>query len=163
MTELDWDVWEQRAEEIFLEPGDRVPEQTDFGFCAYDDAPAALGGGFPWFHWFASKTEMLEVLRDHAPFLYKPRGDLDIETIDAIVKHLIAVTNGDLEALRRGLNERLIGLAQFTWIGSFEDLCEGDHPEAKKVRGSFRDDEDEGSIRLDEVEDFAEFTASYGV
>jgi hypothetical protein len=163
MTDVDWAVWEERSEEIFLEPGDRVPVQTDFGFCAYDDAPAALGGGFLWFHWFPSKSEMLAALRDHAAFLYKPRGDLDIATIDAVAKGLIAATDGDLEALRCGLNERLVGLAQFTWMGSFEELCGSDHAEAKKVRGEFREDEDESPITPDEVDDFAEFTASYGV
>jgi len=77
--------------------------ETDFGFCAYDDAPAAIGGGTPCFFWFATKEEMLG-------------------------------------ALRRLLNKHLRGSSQFTWIGSFKELCEGDHPAAQELRADFRED-----------------------
>lgn len=163
MTDIDFADWEEKSEQVFLEPGDRVPVATDFGFCSYDDAPPALGGGFPWFHWFESKSEMLAVLEEHSAYLHKPRGELDIVTIDAVVKALIASADGDLQALRKELNEKLSGLAQFIWMGSFADLRSSDQPEAKKFRGAFRDDVDDAPITADEVDDFAEFTATYGV
>ena len=163
MTDTDFAAWEQKSEQVFMEPGDRVPAMTDFGFCAYDDAPPALGGGFPWFHWFESKSEMLAVLDEHSAYLYKPRGELDIATIDALVKAVIISADSDLESLRIGFNEKLSGLAQFIWMGSFADLCSSDRPEAKKFRHEFRDDGDDGPISTEEVNDFAEFTATYGL
>jgi hypothetical protein len=75
---------------------------------------------------------------------------------NAVAKGLIAATGGDLEALRSGLNERLAGLAHFTWMGSFEELCGSNQPEAKKFRGAFREDGDDSPIRPDELDDFAE-------
>ena len=155
--------WDEKSEQLFLEPGDRVPAVTDFGFCSYDDAPPALGGGFPWFHWFESKSEMLAALNEHSAYLYRPRGELDLETIDAVVKALIVSADGDLETLRIGLNEKLSGLAQFIWLGSFADLCSSDQSEAKRIRGQFQDDGQDRPIAAEEVDEFAEFTATYGV
>jgi hypothetical protein len=34
---------------------DREPSDDDWGFCAYGDAPAAIGGGVQAFHWFETK------------------------------------------------------------------------------------------------------------
>jgi hypothetical protein len=155
--------WDEGFEALFLGPGQRVPTRTDFGFCDYDDAPAPLGGGQQWFYWFPSKSEMLTTLAEHGGYLHKPRGDFDIETITAIVRDRIAAAGGDLEVLRLGLNEELRGVAQFTWMGSFADLCDRERPGDKKFRGDFREDGDHSPIRPDEFDDFAEYFVDYGV
>ena len=41
-------------------------------------------------------------------------------------------------------------------MGSFEELCGSNQPEAKKFRGAFREDGDDSPIRPDELDDFAE-------
>jgi hypothetical protein len=59
--------------------------------------------------------------------------------------------------------------SQFTWMGSFEDLREGDHPEAIKIRNEFRDEFSDarssgtGLIDQNEADAFAEFLSSYGI
>jgi hypothetical protein len=67
---------EQRHIEAMEEPAQREPKPTDWGFCAYGDAPPAIGGGMPWFYWFESEKAMLAALREHAAYL-NPRPQID--------------------------------------------------------------------------------------
>lgn len=164
MTHVDWNDREEAANEAFQEPAQRVALKTDYGFCAYGDAPAAIGGGTPWFYWFETEEAMLAALSDHALFLNMPRSNIDLSTMDAAVKARIATAGrGDLEALRCDLNQYLRGASQLIWMGTFKDLCESEHPKAKDFRGEFRTDATTSPIKLDEMESFAEFIGRYGV
>lgn len=84
-------------------------------------------------------------------------------SITTIVRDRIAAADGDLEALRLGLNEELRGVAQFTWMGSFSDLCDSDRPQDKEFRSGFREDGDDSPIRADEFAEFADYFADYGI
>jgi hypothetical protein len=162
----NWNLRKEAAEGAFSEPGQRAALATDYGFCAYGDAPEGIGGGTPWFYWFETKEAMLATLGDHALFLNPPRADLDIVAIDGAIKSITA-TDGDLEAMRSELNKHLKGASQFTWIGSFKELCESEHPKAAEIRSEFRTENDKPSdsspIQLYEADSFVEFIASYGV
>jgi hypothetical protein len=69
--------------------------------------------------------------------------------------------------MRCELNRHLKGASQFTWIGSFKELCKSDHPQAAEIRSEFRRENenpsDSSPIQLCETESFVEFLASYGV
>src|SRR5258706_11810624 len=106
-----------------LEPCQRLVRPGDFGFCAYGDAPPAIGGGMQFFYWFEDKQAMFDFLRDHGVFLHPARSDIDLSEIDsALGREMENADPNDLESLRKRLNELLVGISQFTWIGSFEEL-----------------------------------------
>jgi hypothetical protein len=135
MAEVDWDARSEAAGSVFMKAAERAPLKTDLGFCAYGDAP--VGGGMPIFHWFATKEDMLKALRGHALFVFPPHSGMDVDTAQLALERATA-DPADLETLQRNLNEHLRGALQFTWMGSFKDLCEGDHPTAQDVRAAFR-------------------------
>jgi hypothetical protein len=166
MTDVNPDGWSAAASEALMEPAQRKPHEADYGFCVYGDAPAAIGGGTPWFYWFENEATMLRMLSDHAVFLH-PAQHIDATATRALVKDAVIASRGDLEALRGQLNQLLKSVSQFTWIGSFKDLRESEHPAAKQVRGEFRSPQGESSgmrtIEDEDVADFAEFVGSYGI
>jgi hypothetical protein len=165
MTDVEWVARSEAAIGVFMEAAERAPLETDFGFCACGDA-----SGMPFFHWFPTKENMLEALRGHALFLNPPRSGMDVDTAQLALERTIATADpADLETLRRKLNEHLIGASTLTWMGSFKDLCEGDHQTAQDVRAAFRDELDEPTgnkiapISLGELHGFVELVGSYGV
>ncbi|MFM8857955.1 MAG: hypothetical protein ACKOI2_12310 [Actinomycetota bacterium] len=160
---VEFGNWEDGFERLFMGPGQRVPTRNDFGFCSYDDAPAPLGGGQPWFYWFPSKSEMLSTLAESAGYLHKPRGDFDIEAITTIAKEEIAASDGDLKTVKLGLNAKLSGVAQFTWMGPFADLCDSDRPQERAFRADFRENGDDGPIGPEELDSFTEYFVNYGI
>jgi hypothetical protein len=110
---------------------------------------------------------MLATISDHGLFLNPPRLDVDLAATDAIVKKVVAAHRRDLEGLPFALNRHLSNASQFIWMGSFRELCESDHPQAKKIRAKFRKDKeitgDPGTIKSDELASFVEFIGRYGV
>lgn len=166
MTEIDYDAREEAAQRMTQQAGEREVQPSDYGFCAYGDAPGAIGGGMPWFYWFESKDAMVAALRDHALFLNPPRSDIDLAATQAEVVSLIARC-GDMESLRGDLNKCLVNASQFEWMGTFKELCESDTAFAKEVRSNFRDDTDRGEdsnpVKLDEVPAFIEMIGRYGI
>lgn len=65
------------------------------------------------------------------------------------------------------LNEPLVGISQFTWLGSFEELRTDSHTEAQIARNRFRREndqpEDGAAVRDDEMGQLAEFLTTYGL
>ena len=169
VDDAEWETRIDAAQDAFMEPAQRIASGTDYGFCAYADAPAAVGGGITWFYWFEDKQRMLSVLRDHALFLNAPRSDMDLTEADTGVKRAIATAHEgeDLEGLRRDLNRCLENASQFEWMGTFRELCESPHPQAKKFRAEFREErelvDDSSAVESDELESFAEFIGRYNV
>jgi hypothetical protein len=166
MTEVDYETRQQAAQEFFEKVFEREVELTDYGFCAYGDAPPAIGGGMPFFFWFESKDSMIAALRHHGLFINPPRSNIDLVARQAELNDALA-TDLATEELRETLNRCLEGASGFTWIGTFDDLCESDSAAAKEVRPNFRDSEDKGEddspIKPDELPAFVEMIASYGV
>ena len=146
----------------------RSPANGDWGFCAYGDAPPAIGGGMQWFYWFDDRPTMFDFLKSCALFINPPRSDLDLPQLASSVRS--TVEKGivrDLESFRNKLNNLLHGCSQFTWMGSFEELRSGDQPEAVVVRNNFHSSrdrlEDGSAIPDDELTEFTEFLSSYGL
>jgi hypothetical protein len=110
---------------------------------------------------------MLATISDHGLFLNPPRSDVDLAATDAVVKKVVAAHRRNLEGLPSALNSHLTNASQFIWMGSFRELCESDHPQAKKVRAEFRGHKgiagDPGTIKSDELASFVEFIGRYGV
>jgi hypothetical protein len=146
----------------------RSPVNGDWGFCAYGDAPPAIGGGMQWFYWFDDKSGMFDFLKSCALFINPPRNDLDIQQLASSVRRTIEEEKGsDLESVRGQLNTMLYGCSQFPWMGSFEELRSGDHPAAVAICKNFhsaRDNPQDGSAIADnELNEFTEFLSSYGL
>lgn len=153
--------------QVLLDSGERVPEPNDWGFCAYGDAAPAIGGGMPWFYWFATEQEMLAAVNQHAAIMHPPRSDLDPTAIQARVVDILAATPGCPDAATIAhLNEALRGCTGFEWFGSFTQLANGDDEFEKQVRDDFRsrnDAEGDGPIADADLSEFAHFTREYGV
>jgi hypothetical protein len=165
---VDIEKRRSEAENAMAEPCQRMARPGDYGFCAYGDAPPAIGGGMQFFYWFEDKQATLDFLRDHGVFLHPERSDIDLsETDSGLGREMANADRNDLESLRTQLNELLVGISQIPWIGSFEELRAGSHPEARIVRNHFRSEndqpEDGAAIRDEEIGNFAEFLTMYGV
>jgi hypothetical protein len=148
---------------------DREPLESDWGFCAYGDAPAAIGGGISAFYWFESREEMLTFIAEHALLMNLPRSDLDLNAVWKAVGNIVeAMRNSrisDAAAVNK-LNEKLRHASQFTWLGTFGSLRQGETKEARDVIDEFRDAKDNtpaSPVSERELEDFREFLREYSI
>ena len=161
----------ERAEASWQEVSSGAPpEDCEWGFFSYGDAPPAIGGGVGMFTWFPDRNSMLEFIEHTLPYNPPGQSDLDpdeiAENTAAVAEKLRLGTLGDLDGLKE-LNEVLVTCSQLDWMGTVDDLLSGNHPYAVHVRQAFRDDEDEeaegGPIKEDEKEEFFEFLETWGI
>lgn len=161
----------ERAEESWQEVSSGPPpDDCEWGFFSYGDAPPAIGGGVGMFTWFSDRNSMLEFIEHTLPYNPPGQSDLDpdeiAENTAAVVEKLRLGTINDLDGIKE-LNEVLVTCSQFDWMGTVDDLLSGNHPYAVHVRQTFRDDEEEDSegepIAEDEKEEFFEFLESWGI
>jgi hypothetical protein len=155
----------EAAQEALQLAFDREPADTDWGFCAYGDAPAAIGGGMSAFCWFASREEMLDFIATHALYMNLPRSDLDLDAIEEALDVLVGrMRDGHLDdaAALPALNELLRHASQFTWLGTFRSLCDGETEAARQILNEFRR-RDSSSVEVGENElgDFRQFLRDY--
>ena len=173
MTDDDDDLDEriERAEVSWQEVSSGAPpDDCQWGFFSYGDAPPAIGGGVGMFTWFPDRASMLEFIEETLPYYPPGQSNLDAEEIAentaAVVEKIRLGAVSDEEG-RKHLNKVLETCSQLEWIGTVTDLLSGDHPYLVKVRRNFRDDEDEdadgGPIDEDEKEEFFEFLESWGI
>jgi len=171
MEEDDLDDRIERAEASWQEVSNgSPPDDCEWGFFSYGDAPPAIGGGVGMFTWFPDRNSMLEFIEHTLPFNPPGQSDLDpgeiAENTAAVVEKLRLGTINDLDGIKE-LNEVLVTCSQLDWMGTVEGLLSGNHPYAVHVRQTFRDDEDEDSegepIEDDEKEEFFEFLESWGI
>ena len=155
------------AEEATEAAIEREPLDSDRGFCAYGDAPGGIGGGTSAFHWYESREKMLEFIAEHALFMNLPRGDLDLdaiqEGISSTIKAMRCGRIDDATALPK-INELLRHASQFTWLGTFGSLRQGETEAARNVLKEFRDSQDgtpAGPVGEEELEDFRQFLRDY--
>lgn len=146
------------------------PDDAEWGFFSYGDAPPAIGGGIGMFTWFPDRNSMLDFIASTLPYYPPGQSNLNPDDISentaAVVKKLRLGTISDLDGIKE-LNEALVTCSQLNWIGTVENLLKGDHPYTFDVRQAFRDDgeeEAEGApISEDEKEDFFEFLETWGI
>ena len=53
---------------------DRQPLDSDWGFCAYGDAPGGIGGGYSAFYWFESREKNAQFHRRACALHESPSG-----------------------------------------------------------------------------------------
>lgn len=145
------------------------PDGHTWGFFSYGDAPGAIGGGIGAFAWFPDRDSMLRFISATLPYSPPGQAALDPDEIaantEAIVTQLLAGAISDSEGIAR-LNSVLRTCSQIQWMGTVDDLLQGDHPYALEVRQAFRDDDENepssGPVGDSEREDFFEFLEEWG-
>lgn len=169
--EDDLDERVERAEASWQEVSSGAPpDDCEWGFFSYGDAPPAIGGGVGMFTWFPDRNTMLDFIANTLPYFPPGQSNLDpdeiAENTAAVVDKLRLGTVSDLDGIKK-LNEVLVTCSQLNWMGTVEDLLTGNHPYAAEVRQAFREDSEEeaegGPIGKDEKEDFFEFLESWGI
>lgn len=167
----DLDERIERAEASWQEVNSGAPpDDAEWGFFSYGDAPAAIGGGVGMFTWFPDRDSMLEFIAETLPYCPPGQSNLDADEIAentaAVVEKIRLGAVSDEEG-RQHLNKVLETCSQLEWIGTVTDLLSADHPYVARVRKTFRDDEDEaadaGEINEDEKEEFFEFLETWGI
>ena len=161
----------ERAEASWQEVSSGAPpDDCEWGFFSYGDAPPAIGGGVGMFTWFPDRNSMLEFIENTLPYNPPGASELDpdeiAENTAAVVEKFRLGTINDLDGIKE-LNEVLVTCSQLDWMGTVDDLLSGNHPYAVHVRQAFRDDEEEDSegepVEEDEKEEFFEFLESWGI
>lgn len=145
------------------------PTQFPWGFFAYGDAPAAIGGGIGCFQWFGSLAELLSFISDHSAASYLT-FDEEAEWLE-LRDQLRAITAGfasDPDGTMAQLNQELKSLMQVEWIGTYETLCIGTDEFPRKVREWFREQDDDcaenqSPITSGEEPAFRERITEYGL
>jgi hypothetical protein len=169
--EDDLDDRAERAEASWQEVSSGAPpDDAEWGFFSYGDAPAAIGGGVGMFTWFPDRASMLEFIEETLPYYPPGQSNLDADEIaenaSAVVEKLRLGTLTDEDG-RQHLNKVLETCSQLNWIGTVENLLSGNHPYVVQVREAFREDDEEESegvpISEDEKEDFYEFLETWGI
>jgi hypothetical protein len=169
--EDDLDDRAERAEASWQEVSSGAPpDDAEWGFFSYGDAPAAIGGGVGMFTWFPDRASMLEFIEETLPYYPPGQSNLDADEIaentSAVVEKLRLGTLTDEDG-RQHLNRVLETCSQLEWIGTVKDLLTSDHSYLDKVRRTFREDEgddaDGGPISEDEREEFFEFLDAWGI
>jgi hypothetical protein len=148
------------------------PKAKSWGFFAYGDAPAAIGGGVGAYCWFDSKAKLLQFVADVLP--HSPPGPADSDPLlvaDQVSEIISEVqrNNLDLEKARKRLNNVLRRYSQIEWIGTFKDLKDGKGTYARMIVKAFRRDRELTigatplSISRGQLADFKDFLSSYGI
>ncbi|MFO7905716.1 MAG: hypothetical protein R6U98_23870 [Pirellulaceae bacterium] len=147
------------------------PTAASWGLFGYSDAPAPIcGSGMGTFHWFETKTEMLEFVYDYMAWWHPAPSSMTPEEMAEKVQILFAdfdASSHDLEQLRSNLNHFMQNMWQIEWWGQFKDLTDGNGGFAARIRSDFREDVeglDGGSTAIpeDKLDDFHEYLQSYG-
>lgn len=171
MAEDDFEERVERAEASWGEVSSGAPpDDHEWGFFSYGDAPAAIGGGSGMFTWFPDRASMLSFIEETLPFYPPGQATLDPDEIASgtavVVEKMRIGTFADHEGIQH-LNRVLETCSQLKWIGTVTDLLTGEHPYAVEVRSAFRSDDDDEldgrPIAEDEREHFFEFLESWGI
>jgi hypothetical protein len=161
----------QRAETLWQNVQSEPDDVHCWGFYSYGDAPAAIGGGVGSFAWFQTRRELLSFVRDVLPYSPPGSSDTDLGNVEKhvqeIVEHAIEEKIDDKKAIE-ALNATLRTYSQIEWLGTFEDLICGTDPFAEKIRGEFRESEEESAtdckaISDNEIEELRQFLREYGI
>jgi hypothetical protein len=147
------------------------PDDYEWGFFSYGDAPPAIGGGVGMFTWFPDRAAMLTFIEETLPYSPPGQASLDpneiAENAAKVVERIRIGTLSDEDG-RLALNKVLETCSQLEWIGTVADLLAGDHPYTVHVRQAFRaddddDDADGGPITEEEKDEFIEFLNTWGI
>lgn len=146
------------------------PADKIWGFFSYGDAPPAIGGGTGVFVWFPDRISMLEFIKETLP--YSPPGQYGLDW-DEVAKNTATIIENmkvgsvtDCDGIR-SLNEVLKTFSQIEWLGTFDELMNGDHPYITEVREEFRLREtgkkSNRPIKPEELDALREFLTDWGI
>jgi hypothetical protein len=171
-SNFDTDEYARRAEaagQLCEASSSRTPRANSFGFFAYGDAPAAIGGGLGVFQWFPSRKALLDYLGDHLTYQNLGQSGTDPFATHAAVKNAVNKfrrLDAPLKLLIPKLNPLLLTYSQIRWIGTLGDLKKGNTKYERGLRNKFR--ESLGSkagtrpIQQSEIAAFRQFLSEYG-
>jgi hypothetical protein len=130
-----------------------------WGMFSYGDGPMnCCGCGVGSFWWFNSKEDMFKFFTSEEII----GEDADISGITSkILSDEISIDDGIKQ-----MNQELESIIQVSWIGQFEQLCNGNNEYAKEVIEQFRqslNNEQFTPINHSEISAFKEFLEEYGL
>lgn len=130
---------------------DLVTVQSQYeGLFAYSDAPAPIcGSGIGMFHWFQTKTEILEFVPDYMAWYHPSPSSMSAEQIADTGQSVVAgfdASHGDLEQLRGDLNQFMQNMWQIDWWGQFGELIDGCGYFPARIRADFLEDREETGV-----------------
>jgi hypothetical protein len=161
-----WEAQQTNGQEVFNSAYALPPSPGCHGFCAYGDAPPAIGGGMNAFYFFENYKAMADAIRTFGLFINLPRSDLDFEEIEALLSEIDINMQAARETIRR-LNHVLRHATQFVWIGTFESLLNGEEEFELEIRKKFRiacgQEGIVAPIKSDEIKVFRIFLSEYGL
>ena len=117
------------------------PKSKSWGFYAYGDAPAAIGGGIGSYVWFKSKSAMLIFIEEVLPFSPPGPSTSDCDEVAKLVADTcqkLRKSEIKFEDGQRILNKVLKSYSQFEWMGAFQDFKSGKTTYARKIILDFR-------------------------
>ena len=130
-----------------------------WGMFSYGDGSmGCYGCGIGSFWWFNSKEDMFK--------FFVSEEIIGEEADISDITNKILCDQITLDDAIRQINHVLEGIIQISWIGRFEQLCNGNNDYAKEVIEQFRqslNNERFTSINQSEISAFKEFLEEYGL
>lgn len=166
------DLFSNSFDDAMAIVADRDPRDFRYGYLAFGDAPAGIGGGTGVFAWFASHAERLDFWVDKELGEYwlseTPRGESDAvkAAIRAAVAEVGGLGAGDAPVSKA--NAILSGMIELKWWGELDDLLAGSTEFAIALRSDFLEEENDGdsvvprAIAPGELDEFVEFLRESG-
>lgn len=168
MPPTEYELREQAAREAGNKANARTPKKSDRGLFAYGDASPGLDCGMGAFLWFTSEKALVRFLRDHITFFSPGPSGRDrpktAKRVEATVDRFRAAGK-PAKAMKRHLNPMLKGHVQIEWIGTLDDLLDGNTPYTRTLRRTFRGEKTREAakpITPREQKDFIAFLSTYG-
>jgi hypothetical protein len=144
-----------------------IPEAESWGFYAYSDGPADVGGGTGGFLWFATREQMLDFVKRYLPFWCPGPDRSNGREVLATIRNILARAATPSEGTRMQLNDALKGYAQIVWWGRLGELLSTQVPFAREVRDWFWSNgghkNGSGTVPRDQARNFAELLQDYGI
>lgn len=133
----DYEHARAAAEEATESASEFRPQRGAWGCAYFGDAPGGIGGRQPWMSWFATKGELLEFVGKHMAFAYLPREGVDpfmaAEQVAGRIEEC-SESEAELGEAVDDLNRILKGIAGIDWMGTLDELLEGDGTFAVELR-----------------------------
>ena len=169
MSDQDIDKLVEQAEQNWQGITHGNPNGKKWGFFSYGDASPAIGGGVGSFAWFDDRDTMLDFIPTTLPYCPPGQWGADFRLVGtetaAIVEDMKKGVLSDTAGIEQ-LNKVLRTFSQIEWMGTVDELLNGNHDYANRVRTEFREDNDDpragAPIDANEQHEFLEYINEWG-